>query len=111
VKPDSSAVSQHGLDGSNQLQLNATGKHSVEGGEAQPLPCAGVTKFVSQSLAGFLLQKELDYLDGAVKEPKRPFAAIVGGSKVIPTINPTPLPPARFCGAIQESLWTPSCKL
>lgn len=43
---------------------------------------AGVTKVVSQSLAGFLLQKELDYLDGAVKEPKRPFAAIVGGSKV-----------------------------
>ena len=43
---------------------------------------AGVTKFVKQSLAGFLLQKELDYLDGAVKDPKRPFAAIVGGSKV-----------------------------
>ena len=32
--------------------------------------------------AGFLLQKELDYLEGAVSEPKRPFAAIVGGSKV-----------------------------
>lgn len=32
--------------------------------------------------AGFLLQKELDYLDGAVTEPKRPFVAIVGGSKV-----------------------------
>jgi 3-phosphoglycerate kinase len=29
-----------------------------------------------------LLQKELDYLDGAVAAPKRPFAAIVGGSKV-----------------------------
>jgi phosphoglycerate kinase len=42
----------------------------------------GVTKFLSPSVAGFLLQKELDYLDGAVKEPKRPFAAIVGGSKV-----------------------------
>ena len=37
---------------------------------------------MQQSVAGFLLQKELDYLDGAVKEPKRPFAAIVGGSKV-----------------------------
>lgn len=33
-------------------------------------------------MAGLLLQKELDYLDGAVKEPKRPFVAIVGGSKV-----------------------------
>jgi phosphoglycerate kinase len=26
--------------------------------------------------------QELDYLDGAVTSPKRPFAAIVGGSKV-----------------------------
>jgi hypothetical protein len=42
----------------------------------------GVTKFLSPSVAGFLLQKELDYLDGAVSDPKRPFAAIVGGSKV-----------------------------
>jgi len=42
----------------------------------------GVTKFLEPSVAGFLLQKELDYLDGAVSEPKRPFAAIVGGSKV-----------------------------
>ena len=33
-------------------------------------------------MAGFLLQKELDYLQGAVDVPKRPFAAIVGGSKV-----------------------------
>jgi Phosphoglycerate kinase len=33
-------------------------------------------------VAGFLLQKELDYLDGAVSDPKKPFAAIVGGSKV-----------------------------
>jgi len=42
----------------------------------------GVTKYLAPSVAGFLLQKELDYLDGAVSEPKRPFAAIVGGSKV-----------------------------
>ncbi len=42
----------------------------------------GVTKFLSPSVAGFLLQKELDYLDGAVANPKRPFVAIVGGSKV-----------------------------
>ena len=42
----------------------------------------GVTKYLSPNVAGFLLQKELDYLDGAVAEPKRPFAAIVGGSKV-----------------------------
>ncbi|KAK4434691.1 Phosphoglycerate kinase, chloroplastic [Sesamum alatum] len=42
----------------------------------------GVTKFLKPSVAGFLLQKELDYLVGAVTSPKRPFAAIVGGSKV-----------------------------
>merc|ERR1719486_587740 len=42
----------------------------------------GVTNYLSPSVAGFLLQKELDYPDGAVSEPKRPFAAIVGGSKV-----------------------------
>merc|ERR1719389_1440237 len=42
----------------------------------------GVTNYLSPSVAGFLLQKELDYLDGAVSDPKRPFAAIVGGSKV-----------------------------
>merc|ERR1712178_639013 len=28
------------------------------------------------------MQKELDYLEGAVSTPKKPFAAIVGGSKV-----------------------------
>jgi len=43
---------------------------------------AGVTDYLSPSVAGFLLQKELDYLDGAVADPKRPFAAVVGGSKV-----------------------------
>eukprot|EP00468_Gymnochlora_sp_CCMP2014_P004878 CAMPEP_0167746066 /NCGR_PEP_ID=MMETSP0110_2-20121227/3503_1 /TAXON_ID=629695 /ORGANISM="Gymnochlora sp., Strain CCMP2014" /LENGTH=436 /DNA_ID=CAMNT_0007630783 /DNA_START=360 /DNA_END=1670 /DNA_ORIENTATION=- len=42
----------------------------------------GVTKYLEPSVAGFLLQKELDYLQGAVAEPARPFAAIVGGSKV-----------------------------
>merc|ERR1712176_866363 len=42
----------------------------------------GVTKFLTPSVSGFRLQKELDYLDGAVSEPKRPFCAIVGGSKV-----------------------------
>merc|ERR1719395_266735 len=42
----------------------------------------GVTNYLTPSVAGFLLQKELDYLEGAVSDPKRPFAAIVGGSKV-----------------------------
>ncbi len=34
------------------------------------------------SLALLLLGQELDYLDGAISNPERPFAAIVGGSKV-----------------------------
>lgn len=42
----------------------------------------GVAKFLKPAVAGFLMQKELDYLVGAVAKPKRPFAAIVGGSKV-----------------------------
>jgi phosphoglycerate kinase len=42
----------------------------------------GVSKYLKPAVAGFLLQKELDYLEGAVSQPKRPFVAIVGGSKV-----------------------------
>jgi len=47
----------------------------------------GVTKFLSPAVSGFLLQKELDFLQGAVDEPVRPFAAIVGGSKVSSKIS------------------------
>nr|QKY14903.1 phosphoglycerate kinase (PGK), chloroplastic [Polytomella parva] len=42
----------------------------------------GVTKYLKPAVAGFLLEKELAYLDGAVSHPKKPFVAIVGGSKV-----------------------------
>jgi len=42
----------------------------------------GVTKFLSPSVSGFLLAKELEYLDGAIKNGEKPMAAIVGGSKV-----------------------------
>ena len=41
----------------------------------------GVTKYLP-SVAGFLLGKEIDYLGGAVDNPKRPFVAILGGAKV-----------------------------
>ncbi len=47
----------------------------------------GVAAHVKPAVAGFLLQKELDYLQGAVDVPKRPFAAIVGGSKVSSKIS------------------------
>ena len=42
----------------------------------------GVTKYLSVSVAGYLIEKELEYLQSAIEAPKRPLAAIVGGSKV-----------------------------
>ncbi|GAX19856.1 phosphoglycerate kinase [Fistulifera solaris] len=50
----------------------------------------GVTKHVKLAAAGFLMEKELQYLQGAVDDPKRPLMAIVGGAKVstkIPVIE------------------------
>ena len=42
----------------------------------------GITKFVPQAASGYLMKKELDYLGDALGNPKRPFVAIIGGSKV-----------------------------
>lgn len=42
----------------------------------------GITKFVSSSVAGYLMQKELDYLGSAIANPERPFTAILGGAKI-----------------------------
>jgi phosphoglycerate kinase len=42
----------------------------------------GITKFVPQAASGYLMKKELDYLGDALGNPKRPFIAIIGGSKV-----------------------------
>jgi phosphoglycerate kinase len=42
----------------------------------------GVTKFLSPSVAGYLVEKELQYLQSAIENPQRPLAAIIGGSKV-----------------------------
>ncbi|WP_254566271.1 phosphoglycerate kinase [Oscillatoria sp. HE19RPO] len=42
----------------------------------------GVTHYLSPSVAGSLMEKELQYLKGAIEEPQRPLAAIIGGSKV-----------------------------
>ncbi len=41
----------------------------------------GVTHYLP-SVAGFLLEKEMQYLGNAVDNPKRPFVAILGGAKV-----------------------------
>ncbi len=42
----------------------------------------GVTKFVAQSAAGFLLKKEMDYFSRVLSSPERPLTAILGGAKV-----------------------------
>jgi len=47
----------------------------------------GVTKYLSPAVSGFLLAKELEYLDGAIASGKKPMAAIVGGSKVSSKIS------------------------
>jgi len=46
--------------------------HASTTGVAEYLPAA----------AGFLLQKEIQYLGNAIAEPQRPFVAILGGAKV-----------------------------
>jgi len=42
----------------------------------------GVTKFINRCAAGYLMEKELDYLSKAVSNPVHPYTAILGGSKI-----------------------------
>jgi phosphoglycerate kinase len=42
----------------------------------------GVARHLKPAVAGLLMQKELDYLQGALEHPQRPFVAILGGSKI-----------------------------
>ena len=42
----------------------------------------GISHFVKTSVAGFLIEKELKVMGGALADPKRPFVAILGGAKV-----------------------------
>jgi phosphoglycerate kinase len=42
----------------------------------------GITKSVSKSAAGLLMEKELQYLGKAMEHPEEPFVAILGGAKV-----------------------------
>jgi len=42
----------------------------------------GITKFIKTSAAGYLMKREVEYLEGAVENPMRPFVAILGGAKV-----------------------------
>ena len=50
----------------------------------------GITHFVDESVAGLLMEKELEFLGNALENPERPFVAILGGAKVsdkIPVIE------------------------
>ncbi|NVI98238.1 phosphoglycerate kinase [Myxococcus sp. AM009] len=43
---------------------------------------AGMVPFVKEKAAGFLMRKEIEYLGKVLKNPDKPFVAILGGSKV-----------------------------
>src|SRR5437763_7278887 len=42
----------------------------------------GITKFISKSAVGFLMEKELKYLHEELDSPAKPFLVIMGGAKV-----------------------------
>ncbi len=42
----------------------------------------GITHFIDKCAAGYLMQKELDYLGSALSKPERPYCAILGGAKI-----------------------------
>lgn len=42
----------------------------------------GITRYVEKAAAGFLMEKELRYLGGALENPQRPFVSILGGAKI-----------------------------
>lgn len=42
----------------------------------------GITRFLKPAVAGYLMQKELDYLSRALANPVRPYVAILGGAKI-----------------------------
>lgn len=42
----------------------------------------GITHFIRPCVAGYLMEKELDYLGRVVSNPARPYVAIIGGAKI-----------------------------
>lgn len=71
---------------------------------------AGVTRFVSQSAMGFLMEKELKYLGGELEDPAKPFLVIMGGSKVSDKIGVIKALMARadtilIGGAMANTFW------
>lgn len=43
---------------------------------------AGITNFIEKAASGYLLEKEIKFLGNSLKEPKKPFVAIIGGAKI-----------------------------
>ncbi|MEL7834947.1 phosphoglycerate kinase [Fodinibius sp. Rm-B-1B1-1] len=43
---------------------------------------AGVTRFLQPAVSGYLLEKEIKYLNDSINNPEQPFVAILGGAKV-----------------------------
>ena len=48
---------------------------------------AGIAANTKDVVAGFLMEKEIEFIGGAVDEPVRPFVAILGGAKVSDKIS------------------------
>ncbi|AGT43912.1 phosphoglycerate kinase [Treponema pedis] len=48
---------------------------------------AEISKFVKTSVAGFLMEKEIKYLEPMIKNPEKPMTAIIGGAKVSSKIS------------------------
>ena len=42
----------------------------------------GIASNIKTAVAGFLLEKEIEFIGGAVSNPKHPFVAVLGGAKV-----------------------------
>ncbi len=42
----------------------------------------GVAHRLKPAVAGFLMARELEYLEGALADPQRPFVAVLGGAKI-----------------------------
>lgn len=47
----------------------------------------GVTKYIDTCVTGYLIQKEIKFLNNAVENPQHPFVAILGGAKVADKLN------------------------
>ena len=47
----------------------------------------GAGEFLEERVCGYLIQKEIKFLSGAIESPKKPFAAILGGAKVSDKIS------------------------